>query len=75
MFLGKFFESKIPPMKLTEDDFRIVAEINKEIAEYVNLLELCKFREGLRRILAISKIGNGYFQTQQPWTLNKNEAE
>jgi methionyl-tRNA synthetase len=74
-FLVKFFESMIPPMKMTEVDFRVVAEINKEVSEYVSLLEVCKLRDGLRRILAVSKIGNVYFQSQQPWTLNKDDAE
>jgi methionyl-tRNA synthetase len=73
--LAKFFESKIPPVQLNDGDFQIIAEVNKEIAEYNSLLNACKLREALRRILAISKIGNGYFQAQQPWTLNKNDAE
>jgi len=71
----KFFDGKIPAINLNEEDYYIIAEINKEIVEYANLLDSCKLREALRKILAVSKIGNGYFQAQQPWTLNKNDAE
>jgi methionyl-tRNA synthetase len=62
-------------MKLKQEDFLIVAEINKELSDYVGCLEGCRFRDGLRKILAISKIGNIYFQSQQPWTLNKPGKE
>ncbi|OXA44934.1 Methionine--tRNA ligase, cytoplasmic [Folsomia candida] len=74
-FLAKFFNSIIPPMNLNDDDFRVVAEINREISEYVKFLEACKLKDGLRKILAVSRIGNVYFQTQQPWTLSKNEQD
>jgi len=62
-------------MELNEEDYRVLAEINRELAEYVSLLELSKLRDGLRQVLAISKIGNQYFQANKPWTLNKDPAE
>ena len=62
-------------MKLLEADYAVIAEVNREITEYVSLLELCKLRDALRQVLAISKIGNQYFQHNKPWTLTKNEAE
>jgi methionyl-tRNA synthetase len=74
-FIDKFFESKIPEMNLLDEDFKAVAEINREITEYVSLLELCKLRDALRQVLAISKIGNQYFQHNKPWTLTKTEEE
>ncbi|ODM96096.1 Methionine--tRNA ligase, cytoplasmic, partial [Orchesella cincta] len=74
-FLEKFFHSEVPTIVMSEDDYRVVAEVNREIVEYINLLELCKLRDALRQILAISKIGNVYFQSQKPWTLTKNAAD
>lgn len=62
-------------MQLSKDDYRVVAEINREIEDYMAFMELCKLRDGLRQILAISKIGNQYFQANKPWTLNKDPAE
>lgn len=74
-FLEKFFNSEVPTIVMSEEDYRLVAEVNREIVEYVNLLELCKLRDALRQILAISKLGNVYFQSQKPWTLTKNAGE
>jgi len=74
-FLEKFFNSEVPPINMLEEDYKVVAEVNREIVEYVNLLELCKLRDALRQILAIGKVGNVYFQSQQPWTLTKNDKD
>lgn len=74
-FLEKFFDSEVPTIVMSEEDYKLVAEVNRQIVEYVNLLELCKLRDALRQILAISKLGNVYFQGQKPWTLTKNAGE
>jgi len=63
----------VPEIELLDEDYVVMAEINKEVAEYVNLIEACKLRDALRQILAVSKIGNVYFQYQKPWTLTKTD--
>jgi len=45
--------------------------INRELRGYINSLEKAKLRDGIRHLLAISRHGNGYMQTQQPWVLLK----
>ena len=74
-FLEKFFESKVPEMSLLPEDYELLAQVNVELQEYINLLDASKLREALRQVLSISKLGNQYFQAQKPWTLNKDEEQ
>lgn len=38
---------------------------------YVESMEVCKQKDGLRHVLNISRLGNQYMQSQQPWVLLK----
>ncbi|RZF48248.1 hypothetical protein LSTR_LSTR006215 [Laodelphax striatellus] len=75
VFVEKFFDYLIPEMNLTEDDYTYVVYINRLLSEYSAALENGSFRFGLRHILGISRYGNLYFQTNQPWALMKGSAE
>lgn len=74
-FIKKFFNGNMPKMELSDSDKKIVAEINADLKEYMELMEVCKIRDALKCILAIGKIGNLYIQTNQPWVLVKGSAE
>jgi methionyl-tRNA synthetase len=56
---------------LTDGDYEIVLLVNKELQAYIECLESIKLRDGLKHILAISRIGNGYIQAMEPWKLVK----
>ena len=56
---------------LTDGDYEIVVLVNKELQAYIECLDNIKLRDGLKRILAISRIGNGYIQEMEPWKLVK----
>lgn len=56
---------------LTDGDYEIVLMINRELQAYMKCLDNIKLRDGLKHILAISRIGNGYIQAEQPWKLVK----
>lgn len=71
MFCEKNFASTIPPMKLVEDDLLLLALVNREIKGYVTSMDKARLRDGIRHILAISRHGNQYMQSQQPWVLFK----
>ena len=62
-------------IQLTDGDFKVVLLVNREIQEYIACLENIKLRDGLRHILAISHIANGYIQAEKPWTLVKGSSE
>ncbi|XP_014475977.1 PREDICTED: methionine--tRNA ligase, cytoplasmic isoform X2 [Dinoponera quadriceps] len=67
MFSEKFFDSNVPPMKLEEADWIVLALAQRELSSYISAMEQAKLRDGLKYILAISKHGNQYMQFQQPW--------
>ncbi len=73
MFLFKFFKSTIPSMKnLQPDDVTFLARVNGIVGEYLQHMENCRLREGVRSVLAVSRLGNGYVQAQKPWVLYKS---
>lgn len=65
--MERYFESKIPPIELQEDDLILLALAQRELSSYIYAMEQAKLRDGLKHILAISKHGNQYMQFQEPW--------
>ena len=76
MFIKNSFNHIIPAVtSLTLEDATILARVNRELKEYNDCLEVQKIRDGLKHILNISRMGNGYLQASKPWTLMKGTAE
>lgn len=75
VFCEKNFNSIVPQLSLTDDEFILLALINREIKGYINCMEKAKFRDGIRHILSISRHGNQYMQSTQPWVLFKGTNE
>lgn len=71
VFCEKNFNAAIPPIQLTDDELTLLALVNREYMGYVQAMERAKFRDGLKHILTISRHGNQYMQSQQPWVLLK----
>lgn len=71
VFCEKNFDSIVPPVLLTDDEFILLALVNREIKCYVQSMERSKFRDGIKHLLSVSRHGNQYLQTQQPWVLLK----
>lgn len=62
-------------MKPIEEDFTFLAHCTREFKGYISSLEKAKLRDGIRYILAISRLGNQYIQSTQPWVLVKGTDE
>ncbi|KAA3672190.1 methionyl-tRNA synthetase [Paragonimus westermani] len=74
VFVSRFFDGKIPSMEdLQPNDVEFLAQVNHLIESYISHLEACRLREGLRDVLAIARLGNGYLQASQPWVTVKSE--
>lgn len=71
VFCEKYFDSTIPPIVLNNDDLTLLALINRELKGYVNQMERARLRDGIRHLLAISRYGNQYMQSEEPWVLVK----
>ncbi|XP_034942516.1 methionine--tRNA ligase, cytoplasmic [Chelonus insularis] len=67
VFLENNFASQIPEIKLRDEDVNLLALIQRELTQYNASMEEAKMRDALRHILTISKLGNQYMQSQQPW--------
>ncbi|KAL6258659.1 hypothetical protein P5V15_010612 [Pogonomyrmex californicus] len=76
VFSEKFFNSNIPPIEQPEEaDWTVLALAQRELTSYLNAMEQAKLRDGLKHILAISKHGNQYMQSQQPWVKIKGNED
>ncbi|CAO1443103.1 unnamed protein product [Diamesa hyperborea] len=67
VFCEKNFNSTIALITLNADDLNLVALVNRELKGYINSMEKSRFREAIRHLLSVSRHGNLYMQTEQPW--------
>ncbi|MBW2996831.1 class I tRNA ligase family protein, partial [Candidatus Woesearchaeota archaeon] len=72
-FTQKHFDSKVPGAELESSDDKLISEVGNSIKSYIELLESVKERDALREVLNISRLGNQYFQENEPWRLIKDE--
>lgn len=75
VFCEKNFSSTISEIKLNDDDLILLALINREIKEYVSSMEKTRYRDAIRHVMGVSRHGNQYMQTEQPWVLMKGRNE
>lgn len=75
VFCEKNFDSTVDGVTLNADDLVLLALINREIKSYVTAMEKSRFRDGIKHLLAVSRQGNLYMQTEQPWVLLKGTDE
>ena len=73
-FVVKFYDQKVPSAEINGNMRAWVAEVNVLLKEYIECMESNQQREGLRRVLAISKLGNKLIQTWQPWVKVKSKV-
>ncbi len=71
-FTNKFFDSEI---KDIEKDPKIITEIEDKIEKIKRHYLDVNYNQASKEILAISDIGNQYFQKNQPWKLAKEDKE
>lgn len=75
VFCEKNFAAAVPEIHLTEPDVMLLALINREIKGYATSMDKARMRDGIRHILSISRHGNQYMQSRQPWVLLKGTDE
>lgn len=71
MFVSNSFGGIIPDMDFSQEDKIFLAQVNRELHTYLNLLENVRLRDAIRHILNISRLGNQHIQSQKPWVLVK----
>lgn len=69
------FDGVLGKIQLTNEDKQILAQINRCLKQYIELLEKCREREAISQILNISRIGNQLMQAEKPWKLVKSQDD
>lgn len=72
-FVSKYYGGQLPEMSMNEYEKKLIAEINLELKHYTECMEKTRFRDALKNILNISRLGNQYIQKFKPWEMIKTE--
>ena len=76
VLINKYYGGVIPKSEnLTHDDIKVLAEIKTIPLKIKNSIEKFRFREGLKELMNIARIGNKYLADQEPWKLIKTSPE
>jgi methionyl-tRNA synthetase len=78
-FVNRFFEGKVAvefnDAAAGESSTGFWQEVEQAEGEILDALERIELRDALRRIFALSSIGNKRFQDEEPWKLVKEDRE
>lgn len=75
-FTHRFFNGEIPePGPLNEYDQEVKKQIKETPGRVGAHIENFDFREGLKEIVKLAKMGNKYFNDQEPWKTVKSNPE
>jgi len=74
-FTHRHFDAKIPGAELDVKDDKLIGEVSESIKRYIDLMDAVKEKDALREVFHISRLGNQYFQENEPWVLVKSDDE
>ncbi|KHJ83940.1 hypothetical protein OESDEN_16352 [Oesophagostomum dentatum] len=74
-FLANNFGSVVPEMHLNDVDLELLAGIQEDSIEWDQQMDAVREKDAVRTVLAMSRRGNQYMQSQQPWVLIKGSEE
>ena len=74
--IDKYYEGKIPnPENINDNDTKILSEVISEKNDIESNLNQFKFREALKSLINIARIGNKYLADTEPWKIKKENPE
>ena len=73
--MEKNYDSCVPAMTLGQEEKMLLVRINRELKQYISLLENAKLRDAIKPIFSISRLGNQLMQAAQPWVLIKSTKD
>jgi methionyl-tRNA synthetase len=75
-FTNRFFQGHIPqPGHLDDRDREVVQHIKEAPGIVGEHIEKFNFRDGLKEIIKLAKLGNKYFNDSEPWKTVKSNPE
>lgn len=70
----KYFDGKVPPIHdLTDYDKQTLAEFADVKTAVENSLDTFRFRDALKEVMNLARIGNKYLADTEPWKLAKTD--
>lgn len=66
-FAHRYLKGVITREELTKEDEAFLKEVEEKIDAVEANLEACELKTALKQIMAISRMGNQYFQEHEPW--------
>merc|ERR1719175_500326 len=69
------FGYKVCEMVLNSDDWEIICLVNRELEQYITLMEDARERETIFTVFNISRLGNQLMQHNTPWKLVKGDEK
>ncbi|NBC82699.1 MAG: methionine--tRNA ligase [Bacteroidetes bacterium] len=73
---NKYFDGKVPQSgSLNEEDQTVLADIKQYKAAIEDNLEHFKFREALKEMMNLARLGNKYLADNEPWKLIKHDEQ
>ncbi|MEM2147692.1 MAG: methionine--tRNA ligase [Candidatus Bathyarchaeia archaeon] len=73
-FINTQFNSTIPePETLDTDDEQVLQKVKDKIIQVAADFEACKLQSAANEIISISRLGNQYLNSKEPWNLIKTE--
>jgi methionyl-tRNA synthetase len=74
--IDKYYEGKIPnPKALDDGDNKILKEVVSLKNEMESNLDEFKFREALKNLIGIARIGNKHLADNEPWKIKSENPE
>lgn len=75
-FITSKFEGTIPtPTKLEADDQAILCTVKEKVEQVAREIEAGLLQSAIATLISISRIGNQYLNTKEPWNLMKTDKE
>jgi methionyl-tRNA synthetase len=75
-FINSKFDGQIPtPTKLDKDDKAVLQTIKMKVEQMASELEACWLQSASNTLIGISRVGNQYLNTKEPWKLMKTDKE
>jgi methionyl-tRNA synthetase len=75
-FINNKFEGTIPaPTKLDKDDEAVLQAVKEKVAQTAKEIEEGWLQSAATTLIGISRIGNQYLNTKEPWNVMKTDKE
>lgn len=73
---AKYFDNAVPVCgELTDFDKQIIEQVGQSKEEIEKNIEAYKFREALKEMMNLARIGNKYLADTEPWKVAKTDME